>query len=250
MEFREDIVDIIVPFFRTEHGLARLEIMKKSLKEIDPGFPYNLIIAEGQKPCVQNRNDGLRQSNTRYFVMCDDDIIFKTPGWLKEAMNAIKTIPETGMVGFRTEDITGKIINAGRYIVQNDNKNFSVDCLELNEGLEFERGLRNQVAGCLVLVDRLVAGYYPQNIYPGKVNCEDVDYMMTIQANGYLLYYLGDVPVIHNESTFKEKKEKYQLTDQDMINHLIFASRWNIKNGKVKKETGEGNETNKHTDNK
>ena len=233
MELKEDIVDIIVPFYKTEKGIERLEQMKESLQKINPGFPYRLIIAEGQKPCVQNRNDGLKQSNTRYFIMCDDDVIFIQENWLKEAMETIQTIPDCGAVGFRIEDLQGKVIHGGRMILPKADKNYSVNCLEVPGHDVTKQMKKHQVAGCCILIDRLIAGYYPENIYPGKINSEDIDYQMTIQANGFLIWYLGTVAIVHNESTLAEKIKKYKLTAEDLTNHIIFAKRWDIVNGKV-----------------
>ena len=84
------------------------------------------------------------------------------------------------------------------------------------------------------VIDRLVAGMFPERLYPGKLNSEDTDYQMTVQANGYEIMYLGDISVIHNEKTLVEKAKKYKLTEKDLENHLVFMQRWRIKNGRLK----------------
>ena len=231
MELKEDIVDIIIPFFPSEQGQLNLEIFKQSLQTVDPGFPYRLIVAEGEKPAIQNMNEGLLKSNTRYFLKCDDDIIFIHPNWLKTAVEIIKKEPKCGAVGFRIEDINGKVINAGRIIKETGDPKtplISINILDIKNGSEFKREKRDHIAGCCMLVDRLVAGFFPEKLYPGKLNCDDVDYMMTINANGFMNYYLGDIPVIHNEKTKEEKTKLYNLTEKDELNHEIFQNRWKL----------------------
>ncbi|MDP2692249.1 MAG: glycosyltransferase [bacterium] len=248
MELNEDVVDIIVPFFRTPDGEKNLEALKQSLEDVNPGFPYRLIIAEGQRPCIQNRNAGLKQSSTRYFVMVDDDVVFIQKNWLKDAVEKIKSEPRIGAVGFRIENKDGKVINAGRMLFPgkdpNDKPiNLSVDCVEFGDGNEYKNILKHNVAGCCILIDRLVAGYYPEAIYPGKINAEDVDYMMTIQANGFSILYLGTVAVIHNEKSPEEKLDKYKLTDADVTNHVVFRKRWDIIPGKFKNKPEDDEKT-------
>lgn len=245
MELMEDYVDIIIPFYRTPNGEKNLKNLYESLNRIDAGFPYKIILAEGNKPCVQNRNDGLRQSTSRYFMMCDEDLIFVEDGWLKKAVDAIKTVERCGAVGFHIIDKIGKSINCGRVLVKFNGQLLSIDCIEMEKEKEYaddisinKREYRINVAGCCVLFDRLIAGYFPEKIYPDRVNAEDIDYQMTIQANGYYVYYLGDVKVIHNELSWDEKVIKYGITKTTDNNHNMFEQRWGIRCGRMVKKDG------------
>jgi len=237
MNLKENIVDIIVPFYPTEQGYAKLEKLKQSLKDVDPGFPWRLVVAEANQSAILNRNLGLRMSDTRYWVGVDDDVVFLEKDWLKKAMDKIKSDDKIGLIGFRSVNDKGETTNAGRIILNKEGVNCSVDTRRLmekgeNGDVDFDvkkdRPL-NLVPGCCILIDRLVAGFWAEKLYPGKVNCDDSDFMLQTQANGFLVYYMGSIAVQHHYNDFEEKTKIYGLTDKDSINHVIFAKRWEIK---------------------
>lgn len=237
MNLSEEYVDIIVPFFPSEKGYKNLERLKKSLIDYPPGLPYNLIIAEGKKPCVQNRNDGLKKSTSRYFIMCDDDIEFTSPNWLKDALGFMIQHPNIGLVGFHVLDPLGNTTNAGRYItnIKETGEYVSIDALEIKNGNEYAICQKNLVPGCCMLIDRLVAGYFPEALYPDAINSEDSDYQMTIQANGFEIWYIGQIKIKHYYKNWEEKVGLYDIDGEKIFNHGIFSRRWNSFVGTVKK---------------
>ena len=234
MELVEDRVDIIVPFYPNPDGRKRLKQLEQSIKSIDPGFPCRLVVAEGKQTVSKNRNFGLRKSDTRYYLACDDDVKFLERNWLLKAMNKMKENPFTGVVGFRTVDKGGVTTNAGRLLIEKEDGRHNIDLRSIEKKGKLvditEDRQVNFVPGCCMLIDRTVAGFFPEELYTGKINCEDADHQLQIQINGYKIYILGSVTVFHDNNDFSKKVKKYELKDADAVNHIIFEGRWNINN--------------------
>lgn len=232
MNLTEDRVDIIIPFYPSDKGKVRLERLKKSLEEVDAGFPYRLVVAENKERISVNRNLGLKNSDTRFYLACDDDVIFLEKNWLLKAMNKMREDPLNAVVGFRTVDANGNTTNAGRVIITEGDVSYDTDYRHVSIGgvlVDITKDAQiNIVPGCCMLVDRLAAGYYAENLYLGKINCEDVDHQLQIQMNGFKIQYLGSVTVFHDNNNFCEKVEKYSLKKEDALNHATFMNRWKL----------------------
>lgn|SRR3990167_641420 len=232
--YSEDFVDIIIPFYPSESGYKNLEQLKKSLEEHNPGFPYNLIVAEGKKPAIQNMNDGLHKATSRYILKLDDDVKFITSGWLKTMVDRIKHGNKIGIVGVRILDKDMNEEHTGRVLRKTPKAEIvSMDCRDLmspDQTICF----KDLVAGCCMLFDRTVAGYFAEKLYLAPTGCDDSDYMLTILSNGYNILYCGDIDVLHLFKTPEQKEKLYPTTIN--ANHVIFMQRWMIQNGRVIKE--------------
>jgi len=242
MNLRGDVVDIIIPCYEPKNN-KRLEKLKESLKKYDPGYPYNLIVEGGHKPAITHRNNALRErSRARYFIICDDDVEFYGDGWLKRLRETFDNYKKVGCVGVKIKLPNTNIIDhAGTYITGIPENTFfdpylQPRCMARCNGKE-DKGQMNhicpvfQVAGCCVMYDRLVAGYFAEKIYPEHGGMDDLDYQAQIIANGYQVYYNGFVTVYHFTEKDDEKKgKKYDTkTAFSWRNRFTYIRRWGIQ---------------------
>jgi len=101
----QETVDIIVPAYNLTTNLGRLliEIINKTKP------PYNLILIRQKNSAAINRNIGLSKSNSKFIIMCDDDIAELPYEWNKKLTDVLLYNPDIAVVSARLLTEDGKI---------------------------------------------------------------------------------------------------------------------------------------------
>lgn len=192
-------IDIVVGCAKDDS--EQIKILKQSLIDIDCGYPFNLIISSGLKPCVNNRNEGLKKTTSNYVLVCDDDVKFIQHGWLKDMLSVFEEYEDAGIVGCKCLNTEGRVEHGGVIISTKKERKICV-CrrsprIKNREGFytEYNKGYDRieivwQVAGACFLLDKRIAGFFPEKIYNGT-GLEDMEYMADIYTRGYFVYYNG-----------------------------------------------------------
>lgn len=202
--FRSDLTtDIVVPAYRPNAGLQNLlgEIAEKSVQ------PYRLIVVSAQKSAAMNRNAGLSASNSRYVIMCDDDVCDLPMGWNRTLLQLLKENPHLLA-------ISARLMNKDGTIGRNTANNYSVSSPLVDVGMI-------PTACCIfrrsdVLFDE---GYV-------RAGWEDTDFFMQMKqrlSGGFAI--ANQVRVVHlNE-------EKNNGGAQNQQNQQLFMKKWGAPSG-------------------
>ena len=97
--------DIVVPVYEMNDNVALLlqEIKAKTIA------PYNLIIVSRKNSAAMNRNIGLKASNSRFVIQCDDDINQLPYGWNKKLIWKLQYNPDIIAVSARLINVDGSL---------------------------------------------------------------------------------------------------------------------------------------------
>ena len=201
--FRDDHeADIIIPVY--EHNENTYRLLNEIVEKTQP--PYNLIMVQRHQSASKNRNYGLNRSNSRYVIMCDDDIVELPYGWNRKMTDILKENGHILAVSARlmNRDGTPGVNSAQNYDLTQPivevNMIPTACCAFRKTSLRFdERFIR--------------AGW------------EDTDFFMQLlqKENGFLVI-ANDVKVVHlNE-------EKHDGGAKNVYNRELFLKKWHQKN--------------------
>jgi len=250
---KPDYVDIIVGCAKRDS--EQMRILEQSLKDVDPGYPYNLIVVEGIRPVLLNRNEALEQTTSNYVFVCDDDTRFIQKNWLKDLLDVFEKYQDVGIVGCKIMNNDLTIVEHGGVVLLKYNKDDvflkisqefkSLEALREIDGICVVRkskddvpGIKTeylpaydkispiwQVAGCAFLMDKRINGLFSN---PTNGRClEDLDMMAETIAKGYSVYYNGLVTIV-NPSIKKEDKDKETINSTEKTNILPYFVKWGV----------------------
>lgn len=246
-------VDIVVGCAKKDS--EQMKIFRKSLKDIDPGFPYKLIVVEGIRPVLVNRNKAIERTTSNYVFISDDDTKFIQKNWLRDLLWVFENTPGAGIVGCKIMDHTStKVEHGGVILIKNDGspnflkicpaydamnsfRNIKGRCV-MRKTIDDKPGIRTkyipkydkiepvwQVAGCAFLMDKRINGLF-SNPTQGN-NMEDLDMMAETIAKGYSIYYDGFVKIV-NPSIIEKNKDKETVSQVKETNIIPYFAKWGV----------------------
>ena len=229
----EELVSIIIPYYDSpSNNTDNLDAMLKSLKEHEAGYCYEVVVAKGKKSRLDNIHDGIDKAQGRYILVCDDDLLFIQNDWLKDLMTVFTIKEKVGMVGALMLRKDKQTIEHGGSILLPDSGVFKRDTvpdfLKKVTSDYNQIKLVSQVAGCFMLYDRLIVGYFPVRVYPEVGGWEDLDFQAQIQGTGFDIYINQNVRVIHDMiEDDAERDKKYDGQQMRKTKNLTrYAERW------------------------
>lgn len=168
-------------------------------------------------------NQGLAVATGSYLVLINNDVTV-TPGWLARMIALARLDPKIGLVGPRSNRVSGpQQIEKVPYSDADDAPSFSDRRAREHAG-SFQ--LQTRIAGLCVLMPRAVmdeVGGFDPCYWLG--NFEDDDLCLRVNRRGYVCAIADDVFVHHEGSaTFKEAKVDYERLMRD--NWRWFQHKW------------------------
>ena len=193
----------------------------KLLKKLSEGRNYKIITNKANLGYPKAINQGIEASSGDTIVFLNNDVIV-SPEWLKGLLECLNHQPDIGIVGPRTNNISGRQAYAeGKYHNQ-------------FEFVEFARNFRKtmsknyepwwRIVGFCMLVKREVfdkVGVFDEQFSPG--NFEDDDLCIRAILGGFKNFICNDVFVHHFGSASCKKIDFAGLLKK---NQIKFARKW------------------------
>jgi len=196
------MIDIVIPCYERNQKLdACVESIHRHTHHA-----FKLIIVEGKRSAAANRNKGISQVTSDWFVMIDDDAQV-TDRWLDTLLPFRED--KVGQIQPKVVFPDGRIFSAGVYRSRPMNIGFE----EVDEGQYDVVAGRDCLNGCCSLYNSAIldtCGFDEK--YKGS-QCEDMDFSNQIVRAGFKLLFCGLSTVVHDslcrESNIDENLKRY-----------------------------------------
>lgn len=189
----------------------------------------HLIFNSGNIGCSTSRNQGIEKAKGEFITFCDNDIALRSKNWLRHMSQFLASDPAYGMVGpkiiypfapFNIQCAGVAVSPTGR--VQFRGRGNSRTDENYNSATEVQALIS---ACCMVkksVLDQV--GGFDEIFNP--VEYEDIDLSYRIRANGYSVWYDGNVEMYHFENVTTEGTATLPNTYLIVKHGMIFKQRW------------------------
>ena len=182
---------------------------------------WRLIENDSNKGFPHACNQGMSLATGEYILLLNNDVLV-SPEWLKGLIDCIESEPDIGIVGPRSNFVSGaQLVTEGEYKDVDSYLKFAEAFRKSFKGLYLPRW--RIVGFCSLfkrsLIDKI--GYLDERFTPG--NFEDDDYCIRALEAGYRNMICGDV-FVHHYGTKSHTQETYKaLLD---TNKVKFEQKW------------------------
>jgi GT2 family glycosyltransferase len=236
------MVSIIIPLFNN------LDLTKSCIESIEEFTPeeYEIIFVDNgskdgtgdylkfnMKPnwkLIENNenkgfpvacNQGMCLSEGEYILILNNDTVV-SPEWLKGMLECINSADDIGIVGPRTNNVSGaQAVKDGFYNDYDSYVKYAINFRKAMKGLYLPRW--RIVGFCYLFKRQLIdeIGYFDERFTPG--NFEDDDYCLRAMEAGYRNMICSDVFIHHHGSMSHDKSTFAQILE---ANQKKFVDKW------------------------
>ena len=211
--------------------VADAESSDSSVDFINESFPFINTIKVKNSGWAYGNNVAIRYSikkfkGAKYFLLLNNDLIFKEKEWLDKLVRVAERDDRIGIVGCRLLYPDGSVQHGGTHL--------TLFGLPDNYKTNRKSGFVWSVIGACMLVKKEVfktIGLFDEIYLPFLE--EEVDFAERARKTGYKIFYVGNTKIVHLEgkSLYKSNaiKSEWSLLDRDFVfvrNNFIFLLRW------------------------
>jgi len=204
-----------------------LQYLESELTQLIPEDRLRIIKNNANLGFAKGNNQGIVASRAPYVMLLNNDVVV-TPGWLSKMMTCAEINPMTGIVGPKSNCVSGpQIVENVPYDTSNLNglETFASEFAKNNSG---KATPFNRIVGFCMLIKRaVIAKIGGMDGRYGLGNFEDNDFCLRALLAGYGLYIAEDCFVHHfgNRTFIGEQIDYRESLNQ---NWEIFKKKWEI----------------------
>lgn len=174
-------------------------------------------------------NQGLREIGpARDALLMNNDMLVTQPDWIGRLRECAYEHEDTGIVGCRQVDGSGRLLHAGSYVTPIAMGGEQIAGGEVDIGQYTLRRPVDSIVGSVMYLRRdmldVVGGLHPEYFS----YFEDTDLCYEAREHGFQTWYCGDVTLVHfqNVSTAANKADMWSMFESS---RTVFKRRWGAK---------------------